>query len=435
MMRTRRSRLRAAPVAIVLAAALAACSSGGSSSSTTTRDATVTIPPDAPVARSTPTRLDERLVIGALLPRSGPGATLGEPLIAGVDLAVSEINAAGGVMGRPVRQHTTDEGSSASSAHRSLEVLLDSDVDVIVGPASSRVALGLLSEMLDPGLAVCSPTNTAISLRRFPDDENRYFRTIPSDALQATAMARVIERTGRNAVSIVYIDDEFGLDYATALVRELDARGIGVLTNTAYDPAEEDLGPIGIRAVASGAAAIAVIGDATDGGRMLSTLRQLDTSDSVEYFVNDALRLPNLAASIGAASPAFLERLRGVAPSAESTSQAFNGAFAERFPDTPTEYAAYAYDCTILLALAATAAGSDDPDQIARFMASVSRSGSPCTTFAECSQLLGEGRNVDYVGASGSVELDDQGDVQGGTFKVFRFEPSGMDVSAGDVNV
>ena len=109
-----------------------------------------------------------------------------------------------------------DEGGTISSALRSLEILLDGDVDVIVGPASSRVALGVLSEMLDAGLTVCSPTNTAISLRRFPD-YNRYFRTIPSDALQAKAMARVIERTGRNAVSILFIDDEFGLDYSTAL--------------------------------------------------------------------------------------------------------------------------------------------------------------------------------------------------------------------------
>jgi branched-chain amino acid transport system substrate-binding protein len=296
--------------------------------------------------------------------------------------------------------------------------------------------------MLDAGLAVCSPTNTAISLRRFPDDD-RYFRTIPSDALQAKAMARVIERTGRNAVSILYIDDEFGLDYSTALSRELEARGIGVLADIPFDPDAEDLTPAGTDALASGALAIAIIGDPIDGGRMLSTLRQLDEGDEgeegdvddVDYFVNDALRQPNLAASLGGSSESFLDRLQGVAPSAASSSDAFNGAFTLEFPDARTEYAAYAYDCTILLALAATAAGSDDPDEIAGFMGSVSSSGSPCATFAECKQLLGEGRNIDYVGASGNVELDDEGDVQGGWFTTFTFDPSGMDVSTGDVSV
>ena len=304
---------------------------------------------------------------------------------------------------------------------------------MIVGPASSRVALGVLSEMVEAGLTVCSPTNTSISLRRFPDD-NLYFRTIPSDALQATAMARVIERTGGNAVSILYIDDEFGLDYSTALRRELEDRGIGVLEEIAFDPDADDLASDGAAAVASGAAAIAVIGDPIDGGRMLSTLRQLDKG-GVLYFVNDALRQPNLAASLGGASASFLDRLRGVAPSATSASVAFNTAFTQQYPGAPTEYAAYAYDCTILLALAATAAGSDDPSEIARFMDSVSRSGSPCTTFADCKLLLSEGRNIDYVGASGNVELDDEGDVQGGWFTTFKFDPSGMDVSTGEINV
>ena len=67
--------------------------------------------------------------------------------------------------------------------------------------------------------------------------------------------------------------------------------------------------------------------------------------------------------------------------------------------------------------------------------AALSRIGSPCTTFAECKQLLGEGRNIDYVGASGNVELDDEDDVQGGWFTTFKFDPSGMDVSTGDINV
>ena len=399
--------------------------------------------PRSPAAR--PARLDGRLSIGALLPRSGPGATLGESLIDAVHLAVDEINAAGGVLLGNVELAPTDEGGTVSSALRSLEILLDGDVDVIVGPASSRVALGVLSEMLDTGLTVCSPTNTAISLRRFPDDD-RYFRTIPSDALQAKAMAQEIIRTGGNAVAILYIDDEFGLDYSTALSRELEGRGIGVEEPIAFDPDAEDLTPAGTAAVESGATAIAVIGDPIDGGRMLSTLRQLDEADEgdegdesdeddVDYFVNDALRQPNLAASLGGSSESFLDRLQGVAPSTASSSEAFNAAFTGQFPDAPTEYAAYAYDCTILLALAATAADSDDPDEIARFMASVSRTGSPCTTFAECKQLLGEGRNIDYVGASGNVELDDEGDVQGGWFTTFKFDPSGMDVSTGDINV
>ena len=316
-MRTGRFIHRAAPFAIFVTVTLVACSNGGSSSSTTTPDTPVSVLPDATVTRSTPARLDGRLSIGALLPRSGPGATLGETLIDAVHLAVAEINAAGGVLLGNVELAPTDEGGDTNSALRSLEILLDGDVDVIVGPASSRVALGVLSEMLGTGLTVCSPTNTAISLRRFPDD-NRYFRTIPSDALQAKVMAQEIIRTGGNAVAILYIDDEFGIDYSTALSRELEARGIGVKEPIAFDPDAEDLTPAGTAAVESGATAIAVIGDPIDGGRMLSTLRQLDQGE-VDYFIHDALRQPNLVATLGGSSESFLKRLHGVGPSAAST--------------------------------------------------------------------------------------------------------------------
>jgi branched-chain amino acid transport system substrate-binding protein len=159
---------------------------------------------------------------------------------------------------------------------------------------------------------------------------------------------------------------------------------------------------------------------------MLAALRGLDRRD-VDYFVNDALRIPNLAASLGGPSETFLTRLQGVAPEAASDVGEFNDAFAERFPNSPIEFAAYAYDCTMLLALAATAADSDDPERISRAMADVSRSGSPCSQFAECKQLLDDDRSIDYVGASGTVEIDENGDVATGTFDIFRFEPSGLD--------
>jgi branched-chain amino acid transport system substrate-binding protein len=328
-----------------------------------------------------------------------------------------------------------DEGGALATAERSLEALVEQNIDVLVGPASSRIALGLLSDALDSDLTVCSPTNTAISLTRYPD-QRRYFRTIPSDALQARALARLIERTGLNAVAIVYIDDEFGEDYRNALTRELESREITVVSSSAFDPEEDDLLPAGIRAVASGAGAIAVIGDQVDGGRMLATLRGLDQGDA-DYFLNDALRMPNLAASLGGGSPeAFLGRLRGVAPAASSEVDEFNDDFALQYPNTPIEFAAYAYDCTMLLALAATAADSDDPERIARAMTDVSRGGSPCSDFAQCRELIDDGRNIDYVGASGDVEIDENGDVTTGSFDIFHFEPSGLDTLDGsDIDI
>ena len=113
---------------MALTAALAACSPGDE------------IVVDETIANTTTTTMkaqvtgDGQLVIGALLPLTD--TLLGEPMAAAVQTAVDRINAAGGVLGQRVRLVVTDEGSSTATATASIQTLLDSDVDAIIGPAS-----------------------------------------------------------------------------------------------------------------------------------------------------------------------------------------------------------------------------------------------------------------------------------------------------------
>ena len=74
--------------------------------------------------------------IAAFLPSTGPGAQIGTPMNDAVRLAVSDINAAGGVLGGPIEVDFVDESTS-----NDLDIVLQSDVDAIVGPASSLNAL------------------------------------------------------------------------------------------------------------------------------------------------------------------------------------------------------------------------------------------------------------------------------------------------------
>lgn len=417
-----------------VAVTAAACTDDDSTTaSAPSRGAVTTTSVERATTTTTAARLDGKLVIGALLPRSGTGSTIGEPLMAGAELAVSQINQAGGVNGMPVRLEVRDEGADLDTAARSLESMTDARADVVVGPASSRVALGLLAQIIEPGLTACSPTATAISLGRFPDD-GRFFRAIPSDALQAAALAELIEQTGSDEVSVVYIDDEFGLDFSAALDEELERRAMTLLSATAYASSDLDLSSVANEAMRSDPEAVAVIGNSSDGARMLSALQAADERD-VRYFLNDPLRTSGFASSLDSGSGPFLKRVQGLSPWSEPGSDPFRAAYTSRFTGAPIDFAAYAYDCTMLLALAATASGSDDPAEIAQAMVSVSRNGSPCTTFEECSAFLAEGRNIDYVGASGPVDMDEEGDVLAGTFSVYGFDLGGQDVTVDKLTV
>ena len=94
-------------------------------------------------------------------------------------------------------------------------------------------------------------------------------------------------------------------------------------------------------------------------------------------------------------------------------------------------YAAYAYDCVNLLALAAQAAGSDDAEDRSRPRSRPSApAGRRCQRFAPLRRSCWpQGRNIDLDGASGDLELQDDGDVGVATYDVFAFDEQGQDES------
>ena len=96
-------------------------------------------------------------------------------------------------------------------------------------------------------------------------------------------------------------------------------------------------------------------------------------------------------------------------------------------PGTPVGYAGYAYDCVNLMALAAVAAGSDDGDAIQAQLAAVSSGGSRCEGFTACAGQLRRGRNIDLEGASGDLDLQDDGDVETAWYDLFAFDADGHD--------
>lgn len=198
MVRTAPPRRRRRSVLIVgsLLATLVACSDDD----TTTPAPTTTTP--APTTTS-PRDGNGQLTIGVLLPTSGPGSQIGGPMINGVRTAVDRINAAGGVFDEPVRLVEVDEGSGVSSAMAGFEQLIGGDVDAIVGPSSNLAALGALSVPVSAGVLTCSPTATSRALDGFADS-GLFFRTAPSDTLQAVAIAQVAEQTGAPAISLFH---------------------------------------------------------------------------------------------------------------------------------------------------------------------------------------------------------------------------------------
>jgi branched-chain amino acid transport system substrate-binding protein len=363
-----------------------------------------------------------------LLPQSGNGLgqLLGTSMAVAVDMAIQEINAAGGVNGKPVVRFVADEGTDQETAAKGLDELLTKDrVDAIVGPASSKVALALMDKIVDEKVVTCSPTATATALSSYPDD-GYFFRTVASDALQGKALGEVIAETGRQSTAIITSDDEYGRDLAQQLAATLQGEDTTVTSTTSYDATATDFSGVVDAALAGHPASVAVIGLPDPGGRIIATLEAAGTTPR-SIFVTDGMRVPTLFEQVAQGHPETVAGIQGVSPSANPQPSWFDEAFRAYAPTAQSLYAAYAYDCTNLIALAAQAARTDDPTQFVAEIVPTSRNGVSCHNFTDCAPVVADGRSVDLNGASGRIELLENGDASYGTYEVFVFGPDGKD--------
>ncbi|CAN5718599.1 ABC transporter substrate-binding protein [soil metagenome] len=398
---------------LVLGASVVACTNDDDTPPPTTDAVTTT-------STSSPPDSDGQLTIGFLLPRAENSA-LAEGVNGAARLAVDQINEAGGVLGRRVRAAAADEGASSADTQRGYQQLADAGVDAVIGPTSSLTALSDLDTITGDGVLVCSPTASALALDDFPDD-GMFFRTVPSDSLQAVAIAELAERTGAQDASIVYVDDAYGRGLAEAVTKALTARAIDV-SQTAVAPAEENLTAEALSLLAAEGDVAIVLGDAVRGPRLLAAMGVAIRGDPEltvpDVIVNDAMRQPESPELMRDLPGVLRTMLKGVSPMATPTLDS----------EPAGLFGTNAYDCVTLIALAAEQAQSDRPVDIAAAMQGASSGGSVCRRYETCRDLIAAGRNIDYEGPGGVLELDENGDPSRARFDVFAFDVDGVDES------
>lgn len=406
--------LRLAAVAAASALVLAAC--GGSDNEG--GDDTKT---DAPAAKG-----DGTLTIGSLLPQTGSLAFLGPPEFAGVDLAIKDVNAAGGVLGKDVVGIKADSGDTDSGiAPAETDKLLKAKSDVIVGAASSGVSKTVIDKILSAGVVQYSPANTSTDFDEGDFSKpDLYFRTAPSDILQGAVLANLLIEDGRQNVAILARQDAYGETLAAEVKKNLENAGSTVAASVLYS--EKD-GP--------GDTQIAEIADAKADAVVLIAFEETTTivpkliqagagpQDVPTYFVDG--NTASYAADTKTPLPdGTLTGTKGTIPGAE-TSGDFKKRLLEVNPDlTDYSYSAESYDAVITSALAALVAGSDSGEAIAKELPGVTGGGEKCTTFEQCAALLKDDpkTDIDYDGVSGAIELGETGSPTSASIGIYEYD-------------
>jgi len=177
--------------------------------------------------------------VGTLLPETGSLAFLGPPEFAGAELAISEINEAGGVLGKPAELSQGDSGDTTTDlANTTVDRLLSENVDLIVGAASSSVSLTVVDKITGAGVVQFSPANTSKAFSDYAD-KGLYFRNAPSDILQGSTLADLILEDGHTTVGVLALDDDYGTGLLEDLTKALEEGGAEVVESVVYDPAAQ----------------------------------------------------------------------------------------------------------------------------------------------------------------------------------------------------
>ena len=407
----------------ILALVAAACggSDGGSDEAVVeveTTEAPATT--EAPTTTAAPAPASDPLILASLMPLSGDLASLGPGIALGAALAVEQINAAGGINGQPVQLIEGDSGCDGAVALTSLNDVIAQGAQGVMGAACSGTSLAILDTAIAAEVVMVSPSNTSPQFTKI-DKKGFYARTAPSDLLQGDVLASLLVEDGVQTVSIISRADSYGRGLAEATAAAFEAAG-GTVKTIVYHATDASEFTSEVTAVGKGGAdaIVGILFPETGCGVLQPAFEQglLDTP----WYMTDGVKDAGLASLCGLGTA--LDGFKGTAPgsAAGEAKDAFEAAYAEVSADgSPTFiFAPQAYDAVMLMAISAAANGVTGPE-IASGLVAASSGGEKCIGVA-CIALAADGVDVDYVGASGEIELDAVGDPTAATYDIWTTE-------------
>ncbi|MHA7277268.1 ABC transporter substrate-binding protein [Arthrobacter sp. HLT1-21] len=359
---------------------------------------------------------DTPLVLGTLLPTTGALAFLGPPEIAGTNLAIKEINEAGGVLGKDAEIVHRDSGDTTTDiATQSVTDLLSQDVSGIIGAASSGVSRTVINQITGAGVIQMSPANTAPDFTDW-DDDGLYWRTAPADILQGGILGNYIMECGAQTVGMIVLNDAYGTGLQGFVTDAVESAGGQVVANEMFNEGDSQFSSQVDAVVAADPDAIVVI--SFDQAASIVPLLTAQGVDPTTMFFVDG----NTSDFSEDLDPGTLEGAQGTIPG-PFTGDAFQKALLEIDPAlTSWSYAGESYDTVNLMALGAEAAGSTDGKAIAAELQAVSQDGEKCFDFAACVTLLRDGEDIDYDGISGPISFDENGDPTEAFIGIYAFD-------------
>jgi len=341
---------------------------------------------------------EETVKVGCVLELSGELAPMGEKMLNGARMAVEEINAAGGVLGKQIELVEEDGATNPDKGFDRVKKLVEIDgVQVIVGPMITPTSELSMPYAKEHAIPLITMSATGVPLSELEGTE-WYFRTCLRDDAQGLALADIIMGKGYTRLATIVMDNTYGIGLAADAVKGLKAAGYQFehVASIEYDIAKKDyrteLGQI----KDSNPDVVLAVTYATDGIMVFKQALEMGLDD-IAWLGCDGNYGSGLFAE--ASSAEFMEKaiVGGTRTVGSGTAyEQFVSEYTEKFGAAPETYCDTTYDAVYAAARAIEAAGVYDGEAIR-------------------AALVG----LEFDGASGPLAFNELGDRTAGAFEVW----------------
>jgi branched-chain amino acid transport system substrate-binding protein len=367
-----------------------------------------------PAAAAAPAGADVKL--GILFDITGPIANFIPPMMDSVTLATDEINAGGGLLGGKLVAAVGDTTGSAQGAVDAATKLVNvENVAAVVGALMSSTTIAAANSVIIPtGVTQISPTATSPDMTGLADND-WVFRVVPSDAYQGQVLAKLVMDQGIKTVALTYANNDYAGPLAKAFSDSYKALGGTVAAEVKHEEKQPSYTTELATLAKDKPEALVLIAYAGDSG--LTIVKEALENGLFKRFVGtDGLRDNLLIEKIGADNLKDSFFTSPSSPKSEAADK-FDAIYTAKFQTTKDKiFIGQVYDSVMLAALAIQQAGSTDRAKVRDALRQVANAPGEAVgpgDWAKAVELIKAGKDIDYTGATGSMEFDAAGDVAG----------------------
>ena len=357
--------------------------------------------------------------IGAVMSLTGSLGVLGQQISKGAELGITDLNSAGGANTCMLKLSLLDDQTSPSVGVDAAKKLVDvQHVPAIVGALSSGVSAAILTACTAPSKSgQISPASTSLTFTDLAEQGKTggyWFRTCPSDALQGLAMAKVAHDAGLKKVAIMYLNNPYGQGLSKEFAAGFKQLGGTVTQDVVYNPSQPSYRAEVSKAMSPAPDALFLIGYPGDGTTI--TREWIGAGGPQKFLFPDGLESQDFVNDVGAQ---YLKNVHGTAPGSDKTPSlaTFQSEYQTKYGTLPTQaYITNAYDATVLIGLAMQQSKSNKAPAIRDAIRKVTdpkgeKIYAGAAELKKAAKLLAEGKAIQYIGATGPLQFDKNGDI------------------------